>query len=348
MKAFAAIALLAVFGCLPLAMGQAKGDPCTNLKADAEIQDCRAKQQKSVNDQTDALAAQEASKLYKAAQNGASGTIASDPVGVAAGLRFDVQMSDCENRWVALYHTPEDRDYIYGFVYIDPQAGFTLHYVGHFTIGVDRNYHEAPNPLPPDKLSLKIRLEQNGVAALLPPRALAQLGLAEKPDWMKFYEDDADPVTHKVSWGFFYNAIGDSRRAVEYLEPAYSEKPDAPRVVFELTYAYNALGRPEDAIRVSKNEFARNPKNELLCREMAYAYLKLQSYKNATEQYQSCIMLCDDSDAAMAEKSELAMNLSSAYERMGDTKDRDSWIMKARDWAPKGSAVYKHFHPDDQ
>ncbi len=50
----------------------------------------------------------------------------------------------------------------------------------------------------------------------------------------------------------------------------------------------------------------------------------------------------------MAEKSELAMNLGSAYERMGDTQNRDVWMNKARVWAPKGSPVYKYFHPDEQ
>jgi len=115
---------------------------------------------------------------------------------------------------------------------------------GHFTIDSNGDYHEATNSLPANKFNLKIRLQgQNGIAALLPPRALAQVGLPEKPDWLNFYEDKADSVTHKVSWGFFYNDIGDPRRAIDYLESAYSEKPDAPRVVFELTFAYNALGR---------------------------------------------------------------------------------------------------------
>jgi hypothetical protein len=335
MRANAAVALLAVLGCLPFAEGQAKDDPCSKLKTDREVQDCHT-------------VSQIAPEIRSAAQNGTIGTVASDQRGTAAGLSYNVHMSDCENRWVALYHGPEDRDYTYGFVYIDPEAGFTLHYFGHFIIDSDHKYHEAPNPIPPDKLSVKIRLEQNGVAALLPSSAITQLGLAEKPDWLKSYEDKADPVTHEISWGFFYNAIGDSRRAIDYLEPAYSESPDAPRVDFELAYAYNAVGRPADAIRVSKSEFARNPKNELLCREMAFAYLHLKSYKEATEQYQSCIALCDDSDKARAEKSELAMNLSSTYERMGDTQSRDAWIKNARDWAPKGSPVYKYFHPDEQ
>jgi len=266
----------------------------------------------------------------------------------AAGLTYDVHMSDCEDRWVALYHKPEDSDYTYGFVYIDPQAGFTLHFGGRFTIDPDGKYRSAPNPIPPDKMTLKIRLEQNGVAALLPLRGLAQLGLPEKPDWLTFYEDKADSVTHKVNWGSFYNGIGDSRRAIVYLESAYKERPDAPKLVFELTYAYNALERPEDAIRVSKGEFAKNPKDELLCREMAFAYLHLKSYKEAATQYQACIALCGDSESQMAEKSELAMNLSSTYKALADPSNSEAWLEKAKRWAPKGSPVYRYFHPGEE
>jgi len=340
MKASVGVALLAILGCLPAATAQAKGDLCSNLKSDREVQECRANDQNVV---------QGATRVWSALQNGRLGTVANDPKEAAAALLYNVHLSDCEDRWVALYHQPGDSDYTYGFVYIDPQAGFTLQYGGRFTVDTAGDYRQAPNPIPPEKMNLKIRLEgKNGGAALLPPRALTQLGLPEKPDWLKSYEDKADPVTHKVSWGFFYNDIGDSRRAIDYLESAYSEKPDAPRVVFELTFAYNAVGRPADAIRVSKSEFAKNPKDELLCREMAFAYLTLKSYNLAAEQYQACLALLDDSDGTKAEKSELAMNLGAAYEHMGDTQNRDAWVKKARDWAPKGSAVYKSFHPNEQ
>jgi tetratricopeptide (TPR) repeat protein len=296
--------------------------------------------------QTDAAAKQVSSELLSAVQY--AGDIPNDPKGKIAGLSYDVHMSDCENRWVALHHKPKDAAYTYGFVYIDPQAGFTLHYFGVFTIDADGDFHVAPNPLPPDKASLKIRLDQNGIAALLPGRAIAQLQLPEKPDWLKSYEDKADPITHKVNWGFFYNGIGDSQRAVSFLESAYNERPDAPRVVFELTYAYNATGRPEDAIRVAKIGFDKNPKDELLCREIAFAYLHLKNYKGATGQYQACIALCGDLESQMAEKSELAMNLGSAYGALGDTANRNAWLEKAKNWAPKGSPVYKHFHPGEE
>lgn len=305
-------------------------------------------EQKGVDPQAAALARRISSELLSAVQKGNADNLSSNPMWKAAGLTYDVHMSDCEDRWVALYHEPEDADYTYGFVYIDPQAGFTLHFFGRFTIDVDGNYHAAPNPLPPDKFSLKIRLDQNGIAALLPPRGIWQLGLPEKPDWLTSYEDKADSVTHRVNWGSFYNGIGDSRRAIGYLEPAYKERPDAPKLVFELVYAYNALERPEDAIRLSKTEFAKNPKDELLCREMAFAYLHLKSYKDAVPQYQACIALCGDSESQLAEKSELAMNLSSSYKAMGDAPNSEVWLEKAKRWAPKGSPVYKYFHPGEE
>jgi hypothetical protein len=314
----------------------------------AQTADKPVAEEKGTNAQTDALAMQISSELRSAVQESNIGNVGSNPVWKAAGLTYDVHMSDCEDRWVALYHKPEDHDYTYGFVYIDPQAGFTLHFFGRFTIDTDGNYHAAPNPLPPDKFSLKIRLDQNGIAALLPPRGLAQLGLPGKPDWLNSYEDKADSVTHKVSWGSFYNGIGDSRRAIDYLEPAYKERPDAPKLVLELVYAYNALERPEDAIRLSKSEFAKNPKDELLCRETAFAYLRLKSYKEAATQYQACIALCGDSESQMAEKSELAMNLSSTYKALADTPNSEAWLERAKRWAPKGSPVYRYFHPGEE
>jgi len=80
-----------------------------------------------------------------------STTPATDSRPPSSDLSYDVHMSDCENRWVALYHGPDDTDYTYGFVYIDPQAGFTLHLGGRFTIGADGKYHVAPDPLALDK-----------------------------------------------------------------------------------------------------------------------------------------------------------------------------------------------------
>jgi tetratricopeptide repeat protein len=81
---------------------------------------------------------------------------------------------------------------------------------------------------------------------------------------------------------------------------------------------------------------------------MAFAYLHLKSYKDAVPQYQACIALCGDSESQMAEKSELAMNLSSTYKALADTPNSEAWLEKAKRWAPKGSPVYKYFHPGEE
>jgi hypothetical protein len=33
---------------------------------------------------------------------------------------------------------------------------------------------------------------------------------------------------------------------------------------------------------------------------------------------------------------------------LGDITNRDTWLKNAKNWAPKGSAVYKHFHPGEE
>jgi tetratricopeptide (TPR) repeat protein len=274
---------------------------CLTVSSFTAAQDSSQKKDQA---RPDALVKSMSSELLDAVQHTNVGDLVDDPVEKVAGISYDVHMSDCEDRWVALYNRPNNDNYTFGFVYVDPQAGFTFHYFGRFTIDASGDYHAASNPLPPDKESLKIRLDQNGIAALLPARALAQLDLPQKPDLLKYNEDKSDPVTHKINWGFFYNSIGDSQRAAGFLEPAYKEQPEAKRAAFELTYAYNATGRPEDAIRVAKSEFAENPKDELLCRELAFAYAHLKSYREAIAQYEVCIALSGNSEPDMAEKSE--------------------------------------------
>src|SRR5579863_6944032 len=77
---------------------------------------------------------------------------------IASPLDYSLHMSDCENRWVALSREAGETNYTYGFVYIDPQAGFTLQYGGLFSIDSGGGFHPEKGPITPDKMNLKIRL----------------------------------------------------------------------------------------------------------------------------------------------------------------------------------------------
>lgn len=262
------------------------------------------------------------------------------------GLNFELHMADCENRWVVLRHEPKDVDYQYGFVYVDPAAGFTVDIGGRFTIDVQGKYRKAPDPLEESRVHLKIRLSGNAVVALLPKDAIVQLGLSDPPDWLKSYNDPSDLVTHKIRWGLQYNLIGDSQRALTYLEPAYKENPKAPGLEFELAYVYNALRRHKEAMQVLEPALSRDPKNMFLCKELAFAYHGTGELKKSIDQNMNCISLATDKQ--LSEKSEMAMNIAHAYQQLGDEGNGQKWISSAKEWAPPGSAVYQSFHPEPE
>lgn len=257
---------------------------------------------------------------------------------------FTERLSDCENRWAVLPPKAGSDAFIFGFVYVDPQAGFTFHPGGTFKLDAEGRYVRVPDAID-GKVILKARIDaaHNGRAAVLPEVGRKQLGLPEAPEWLGMYADHDDPVAHRVTWGRHYNGVGAPQRALALLEPAYRERPHAAGLEFELAFAYNALERFDEAIAVLRGAVARRPDDALLGGELGFAYLHAGKLELAVEQYLRSISLCDDRQPVV--KSEMAMNLSLAYERLGDAANVQKWRAKAKAWAPPGSAVFKHFNP---
>ena len=126
---------------------------------------------------------------------------------------------------------------------------------------------------------LKVRLGHNGKAAILSADALKQLGLPEKPFWLKFYEDESNSPYFRTRMGYWFNDLGDSKGALAYLESAYKEAPETEGLEFELAFAYNALKKPEKAIPVLETALKREPDNILLGKELGVARILIGEYK---------------------------------------------------------------------
>lgn len=259
------------------------------------------------------------------------------------GLKFDRRMSDCENRWVVMKPDAGESTFHFGFVYIDPQAGFTFNYEGCLALGPEGRVIRVKSPLEKEKVSFKLRLDaqHNGVVALLPDEAIATLGLEKVPSWLDIYKDGSDPVTHKVRWGFQYNHMGASDRALEYLESAWKAKPDAKGLAFELAFAYNATKRYDQALGVLQAAGKQVENDLLLQKELAYAYMCSGRHAEAVKVYQRCLTALDTKDDEV--RTELAMNISQLYGAMGDEEQRKQWWEKARSWVPKDSPLAKYF-----
>jgi hypothetical protein len=256
-------------------------------------------------------------------------------------IDFSTRFTQCINHWVAFPRKPTDTKYSYGFIYLDEQAGFTYQVGSYFKIEGSNRFIKLPDEDFEKRMNLKVRIEGNRYAAILPPKALAQIGLPEKPDWLKSYDDGKNTPYHRMRLGFWLNDLGDSKQALQVLESAYKDDPTTERLELELAYAYNALKQFDKSIAVLSTALKSKPKEALLGNELAYANLHKGNYKEAIELYLQYIPLYPDGH--MVEKSEMALNLAQAYGGTGNSKEQQQWLEKAKAWAPEGSAVSNYF-----
>ena len=253
-------------------------------------------------------------------------------------LSFSSKVTECVNHWVAL---GSNNDYTYGFIYIDEQAGFTYHIAGRFKLDDSGHYIKLEDDIIDKKAFLIKRLGQNGMVAALSKEAIDQLGLPEKPDWLNNYDDGSNSPLHRTRIGYWFNELGDYERAILVLESAYKDQPTTERLEFELAYAYNALEQFEKSLPVLSGALKRDPEDVFLGSELAYTNYRLGNYNEAINLYLKFIPICPAGQIQL--KSEMAMNLSDSYSKIGLNKEAKLWLKKAKEWAPEGSPLSQYF-----
>ncbi|MDF9833752.1 hypothetical protein M2103_001985 [Ereboglobus sp. PH5-5] len=256
-------------------------------------------------------------------------------------LQFTTSVTENEDRWVALPPTkPGENTFMYGFIYIDSEAGFTFHMGGSFSVtknGAIQPHDDSAMSQP----MLKSRIQRDYLVARLSPEDIKALGKPNTPDWLQYYKTDSDSIYHKVRWGWAYNHIGAYEKALTFLEPAYLLEPTNGKLLFELSYSYNALRRADAAERVLVRAVKDLPDDFFVNREYAYLLLQSKRYDKAIEQYHRCLKLCPETD--LAQKSEVAFNLAQAYNQSGKPKKAAAWFKNAQKWAPEGTPVAEFF-----
>lgn len=247
------------------------------------------------------------------------------------------------NHWVTSQRSLDLIEHPLSFLYLDEQAGFTVHLSGSFSVDKDGRCHQIPNDtLDKKKMTLKARVENNVPFLVLSDKCLAELELPARPDWMKFYDDGKNSVEHRVHTGFWLNHLGDPEAALVPLESAYKENAAVPQVAFELGFADNALERFDRAAPLLAEALRRDPKALDVGSELAYALMGSGKTAEAVERYLATIVICPETDKEL--KSEMAMNLGHCYQLLGDDANVQTWSANTKAWAPKGSAVWKMFN----
>ncbi|MHA4894651.1 tetratricopeptide repeat protein [Pedobacter sp. PWIIR3] len=251
-------------------------------------------------------------------------------------LKFDKRNAQCEDQWVAYQKTEKDTAYLFGYIYIDSQAGLTFNYEGTFKIDAAGRYIPARVL---DNSTMKVRLEPHkGVIAIIPEEKFAELGVKAVPEWLAIYKTGENTIERLQRWGYFYNAYDMSGKALTYLEKAYQLNPKFAGVEFELGYAYNALGQFNKAVEVLTDAIATSPKECYLYKELSYANIHLQKIDEASKIALKGIEVCDEKPI----KAEIAFNIAGDYFNKKDLTNFTAWAKETRKWTTKDDQFSKY------
>lgn len=236
------------------------------------------------------------------------------------GFAFDQRASDCEGRWFAAQ--TQGGKINLGFMYIDPQAGFTIEHYG--TLDRSGTQLVAVKSELQGKARLIHRVESNFPASCLPAETVASLGLPAEPETMQFYRDERPPGEHHASWAYHYNHIGASDVALTHVAKARAAGYTSPALTFEHAFALNATGQFDQVIALLMPVVKARDALPDTVAELAYAYLMQGEYEKAIGHYQRAL---DGPGVKSSQRRwEFAQNIAGAYERLGNIELRDKWL----------------------
>lgn len=250
-------------------------------------------------------------------------------------LVFGTKYYNAVDKWVAFPKDQADTTYMFGFIYIDSEAGFTFDLGARFQV-TENGLVKLPRI---EDVSMKARLTRNtSLVAVLSDEQLVELELPAEPEWLHFYKANADTPEYMRDMGFHCNAAGASERALPFLTQAYALNPKLDGLAFELAYAYNATGRFKEAIPVLEKAIEHDPKNAFFYREQGFAFKNLGQLEAAEQSYNVGMKLTKDKQ----QKAEMAINMAQAYAQQKDVNKFNEWAKLTRKYSEKGSRFLQY------
>ncbi|TLX74561.1 hypothetical protein E9993_11590 [Labilibacter sediminis] len=239
-------------------------------------------------------------------------------------LIFNRRFIECEDQWVA-FSINEDSSHIYGFIYIDSQAGLTLNLEGRFKYEPDSSLVVKKE----QDTNIKVRLENNNVnVAIIPEEMFNDLHVDSIPEWLKYYKTDVDSITRLYKWGYMYNGWGLCDKALEYLLKAKAIDVEYKGLLTEIAYSYNCLKKYDLSAEVLAEALRLNPTDAYTNKEYIYTLSQQKNIQKAIEQYEKLVELEVD-DTYNAEN---CFNILGQFYYQKDVKNFKKWVKELRKW----------------
>lgn len=237
-------------------------------------------------------------------------------------LKFDKKFVECEDKWVA-FQMNKDSSYLFGFIYIDEQAGLTLNNEGSFKVKQD-------NSLIVKKLtetSVKIRLEPNNVrVAIIPNDLYDDLQIKTIPEWLKYYKNDTNSVKRLFKWGYMYNGWNECSKGLSYLLRVKDLDSTYKGLNVEIAFSYNCLKEYNKAEQILKEELKLNPTDPYINKEYIYSVSKTNTIDKAVEQYFKSLETIKDKTY----NAENCFNIMQFYYKNDDVSNFDIWYKELK------------------
>ena len=248
-------------------------------------------------------------------------------------LTFNKRFVLSEDKWIA-FKQGKDSSHMYGFIYIDPQAGLTLNYQGHFKIDEGGTFIPGQS----DSINMKVRLQPNNVlVAWIPAHKFLELKIEPEPEWLKSYKKDTTSAEHLYRWGYMYNGWGLCSKALTYLERAQTINPEFRGLNNELAFSYNCLGEYKKTIQVLISELEKNPTDAYAHKELIYAQINLGRLDLASESCRRALNVCKDTTY----NGENCYNLLYNFYLKKDQHNFKLWLTETEKWTKNNSRLTK-------
>jgi tetratricopeptide (TPR) repeat protein len=253
-------------------------------------------------------------------------------------LKFDKKNTQCEDKWVA-FQMQKDSTYMYGFIYIDYQAGLTFNYEGSFKVDSKGNFKKEKSSINNKTTAMKVRLQPNRVAlAEIPESKFKELDIQKEPEWLEVYKVDKNNIEVLYHYGYMYNGYEECEKALTYLEKAEKINPNFKGLQTELAFSYNALGKYDKAINALQISIKNDPKDCYSLKELAFSYNYLEQLDKSAEVYNTMVSICSEKTFIQ----ETAHNLAYQYFKIKDIQKFDFWDKEARKWSNKENQFTKN------
>jgi tetratricopeptide (TPR) repeat protein len=218
----------------------------------------------------------------------------------------------------------KDSTWAFGFIYLDNQAGLTLHYEGKISISADGRFTASR----PEGGLFKWLSRNDRKVGLLPPDKFAELEVNEFPDWLSIYNGDTASARRIFKLGYIHNAWRQCAKGLAYLSRVQQIDPKFEGLPAEMAFSYNCLGQHDKAIALIEGALEETKENAYLAKELVYAYMQSGNTLKAAETWKKYIDKLTDTTY----HAENTYNLLYSFFLEKDKKNFNEWLDPAKKW----------------